>query len=94
MKEMTPKQVEQLASPHIIDVREVSEAAAGKIPGCVNIPLGLLEYRLYELDKNKEYIIVCRSGNRSAMATRFLEYHGYKAINMSGGMLEWEGKLI
>ena len=66
---------------------------SGKIPGAMNIPLGLLEFRMHELDKSKEYIIVCRSGGRSGRAAQFLEYHGYKVINMTGGMIAWEGKI-
>jgi rhodanese-related sulfurtransferase len=96
MKEMTAKEVEALLNDgnniDIIDVREVDEVAAGKIPGAVNIPLGLIEFRKQELDKNKEYIMVCRSGARSGRASQFLESHGYKVTNMNGGMLAWEGK--
>ncbi|MFC7060284.1 rhodanese-like domain-containing protein [Halobacillus seohaensis] len=76
---------------NIIDVREVDEVAEGKIPGAVNIPLGLLEFRMNELDKSKEYIMVCRSGGRSGRASQFLESRGFKVINMTGGMLAWEG---
>jgi len=96
MKEITPKEVESLLNEgielNIIDVREVDEVTAGKIPGAVNIPLGLVEFRMNELDKSKEYIMVCRSGGRSGRATQFLEGQGYNVTNMVGGMLEWEGK--
>ncbi|SFA54191.1 Rhodanese-related sulfurtransferase [Parageobacillus thermantarcticus] len=95
MKQLTAKEVEKLLQEgkqlNIIDVREVDEVAAGKIPGAINIPLGLLEFRMNELDKNKEYILVCRSGGRSARAAQLLESHGYNVINMTGGMLDWEG---
>ena len=47
---------------------------------------------MHELNKNQEYIIVCRSGGRSARAVQFLESYGFQAINMVGGMLAWEGK--
>ena len=47
---------------------------------------------MHELDKSKEYIMVCRSGGRSGRATQFLESWGYQVINMSGGMLEWDGE--
>lgn len=97
MKDITPKEVEQLLKEgkklNIIDVREVDEVAAGKIPGAVNIPLGLIEYRMQELDKSKEYVMVCRSGGRSGRATQLLEYNGYNVINMTGGMLAWSGKV-
>jgi len=97
MKEMTPQEVEQALNTeenlNLLDVREVDEVATGKIPGAVNIPLGLLEFRMHELDKSKEYIMVCRSGGRSGQASQFLDSHGYKVINMAGGMLDWEGNV-
>lgn len=76
---------------HIIDVREADEVKEGKIPGAINIPLGLLEFRLHELDKSKEYTMVCRSGGRSGRAVQLLESHGYETVNMAGGMLAWTG---
>lgn len=96
MKQFTAKEVENMLtqgqSVNIIDVREVEEVEAGKIPGAIHIPLGLLEFRMNELDKSKEYIMVCRSGARSGRAYQFLESHGYNVINMTGGMLDWEGE--
>ncbi|WP_027409847.1 rhodanese-like domain-containing protein [Anoxybacteroides tepidamans] len=95
MKEITAKEVEQLLHGEhrlgIIDVREVEEVKAGMIPGAVNIPLSLLEFRMNELPKDKEYIVVCSSGGRSARAVQFLESYGYNVTNMTGGMLAWEG---
>ena len=97
MKAITAKEVEQILNEgkklDIIDVREVEEVAGGKIPGAVNIRLGLLEFRMQELDKSKEYIMVCRSGGRSAQATQFLEYQRFNVINMTGGMMSWEGRV-
>jgi rhodanese-related sulfurtransferase len=97
MKQMTVKEVETLLNEgkklNIIDVREVDEVAVGKIPGVLNMPLGLVEFRMHELDKSKEYIMVCRSGGRSGRATQFLESYGFNVINMTGGMLAWEGKV-
>ena len=72
---------------NIIDVREPGEVVQGKIPTAINMPLGLVEFRMHELDKSKEYIMVCRSGGRSGQATMFLESQGYNVINMNGGML-------
>ncbi|PFE06456.1 rhodanese [Bacillus cereus] len=96
MKEMTAKELENKLMNHevlnIIDVREVEEVKEGKIPGTLHIPLGLLEFRMHELDKNKEYIMVCLSGGRSSRAAQFLESNGFKVINITGGMLEWKGK--
>jgi rhodanese-related sulfurtransferase len=96
MKQFTAKEVEGFLNEgktlNIVDVREVGEVEIGKIPGAIHIPLGLLEFRMHELDKSKEYIMVCHSGGRSSRAYQFLERHGYHVINMTGGMLSWEGK--
>jgi rhodanese-related sulfurtransferase len=96
MKTIMPKEIEtkldQNETLNIIDVRETDEVAEGKIPGAINIPLGLVEFRMQELDKSKPYIMVCRSGGRSGQATGFLERHGHDVTNMTGGMLAWEGK--
>lgn len=78
---------------NIIDVREVEEVAEGKIPSAINIPLSLIEFRMNELDKSKEYTMVCRSGGRSGRAAQLLESHGFQVVNMTGGMLDWEGKV-
>lgn len=95
MNEVTAKEIETKLSAGqpltLIDVREVDEVAEVKIPGSINIPLGLLEFRMNELDKTKEYTMICRSGGRSGQATNFLENYGYKVVNMAGGMLAWEG---
>nr|WP_256521930.1 rhodanese-like domain-containing protein [Halobacillus sp. A5] len=78
---------------NIIDVRETNEVAAGKIPGALNIPLGLIEPRMNELDKSKEYVLVCRSGGRSSQAAQFLENQGFNVMNMDGGMINYKGKI-
>ncbi|GLB58735.1 rhodanese-like domain-containing protein [Cytobacillus sp. NCCP-133] len=97
MKTMTVKEVEQKLAAgeqlNMIDVREVDEVKEGKIPSAIHIPLGLIEFRMHELDKKKEYVMVCRSGNRSGLAARFLESQGFNVINMLGGMMNWEGPI-
>lgn len=96
MKKLSTSEVEMLLnegkSVNIIDVREVEEVKEGMIPGAIHIPLGLLEFRLHELDKEKDYIMVCRSGGRSARAYELLESRGYTVTNMTGGMLDWNGE--
>ncbi len=95
MNQVTPMEVEEMLKSNkeisIIDVREVDEVAEGKIPGAINIPLGLLEFRMHELDKSKAYTMVCLSGGRSGRATQLLESNGYNVVNMSGGMMSWDG---
>ncbi|KLV26868.1 rhodanese-like domain-containing protein [Niallia circulans] len=77
----------------IIDVREPAEVATGKIPEAINISLRLIEFRLHELDKQKEYFIICQSGGRSNQAAQILNKYGYRVVNVIGGMQNWEGKV-
>lgn len=96
LKQFSVKEVETKLNEgqalNIIDVREVDEVKERKIPGVTHIPLGLLEFRLHELNKSKEYVMVCRSGGRSGRACQLLDSHGFKVINMAGGMDSYEGK--
>ena len=97
MKEISTTEVQRRLEAgeklNLIDVREVEEVQEGHIPGIVNIPLGLIEFRMHELDKKTPYIMVCRSSARSGKATAFLEEQGYDVTNMIGGMLAWEGEI-
>jgi rhodanese-related sulfurtransferase len=72
----------------LIDVREPSELADGMLPGARNIPLGSLPHRVHELDPKRPVVLVCRSGNRSGQAGRWLADRGFRdVVNLSGGML-------
>ncbi|MEG0384470.1 MAG: rhodanese-like domain-containing protein [Solibacillus sp.] len=97
MKSITTTELQQRLEAgeqiNLIDVREVGEVQEGHIPGIVNIPLGLLEFRMHELDKSKAYVMVCRSGGRSGQATEFLDAQGFDVTNMTGGMLDWAGEV-
>ncbi len=97
MKGISAKEVQQVLEQgqalNLIDVRDVDEVEAGHIPGIIHIPLGLLEFRMHELDKNKSYVMICRSGGRSGRATQILESNGFDVSNMVGGMLAWEGEV-
>ena len=71
----------------LLDVREPVELAVESVPGALNIPLGQLRQRLAELPRDQEINVICRSGQRAYYATRILLQHGFKAKNISGGML-------
>ena len=73
----------------VVDVREVSELAAGIIPGALCLPLSELNARYMELPKNKRLAIYCQSGMRSDAASRALNQVGYDAHNVLGGYLRW-----
>ncbi|MBM7692953.1 rhodanese-related sulfurtransferase [Peribacillus deserti] len=78
----------------LVDVREDEEVATGMIPGAVHIKMGDIPEKLDELDKDKEYIFICRSGGRSGNVCHYLQDQGYKVRNMTGGMLNWKGEKV
>ncbi len=78
------------AAPFLLDVREPEEMADGVIPGSVNIPMGEVEHRLGELPTDREIVVICHLGARSAYVTKKLNALGYdRAVNLSGGVDAW-----
>ena len=71
----------------LLDVREPVELAVEHLPQSLNIPLGELRSRLDELPRDREILVVCRSGQRAYTATRMLVQNGFDARVVSGGML-------
>ncbi len=71
----------------LLDVRQPVELVVDSVPGAVNIPLGQLRGRLDELPRDREIHVICRSAQRAYYATRILLQNGFKARNISGGML-------
>jgi phage shock protein E len=77
----------------VLDVRTPDEFAAGHIPGAVNIPHDQLPNRLAEIAgaKNKDVVVYCRSGRRSAIAQETLSSQGFKSVkHLEGDMLKWQ----
>lgn len=80
----------------ILDVREPAEFAAGHLPKAINIPRGVLEFKISNhsdfQNKEAEIIVYCQSGGRSALATEALTKLGYiNAVSMAGGFNHWQG---
>jgi NADPH-dependent 2,4-dienoyl-CoA reductase/sulfur reductase-like enzyme/rhodanese-related sulfurtransferase len=71
----------------LLDVRQPVELVVESVPGAVNIPLGELRARLAELPRDREILVICRSAQRAYYATRILLANGFKARDISGGML-------
>ncbi|SFG64549.1 Rhodanese-related sulfurtransferase [Halobacillus alkaliphilus] len=93
-KTIQPEEVESKRKEkhiQVLDVRTNEEVAEGKIPEALHIPVDEIEERVGELDPNKEYITVCRSGRRSDMAADIMNDKGLNAHNMEGGMKAWTG---
>jgi adenylyltransferase/sulfurtransferase len=81
--------------PFVLDVREPYEAEIASIDADQLIPVDQLEDRLDELavDEGEEFVVHCRSGGRSAKATKMLREKGYKASNLAGGVLAWSDEI-
>lgn len=78
----------------IIDVREDFEYNMGHVPNSLLIPLGELNVRYSEIDKDKEVYVICRTGNRSDYAVRFLMMQGFENVyNVLPGMIGWNGEI-
>ena len=73
----------------LLDVRTPQEHAGQAIEGSTLIPLQELGSRLNELPKDKEIVVYCRVGNRSAFAASQLVGLGYDVKNLEGGILQW-----
>ena len=75
----------------IVDVRGVTEYEAAHIEGAENIFVGTLQNNLDQFDKDKQIVIHCQAGDRSAIAYSILKRNGFKNVkNYSGGMKEWK----
>lgn len=84
--------VRSKTAPLLVDVREPGEYFEGHIPGSANYPLSRFTTVSRDLDPNQEIILICRSGNRSGMAQRYLMAQGYNYTrNMIDGMIGWSG---
>jgi adenylyltransferase/sulfurtransferase len=78
----------------LLDVREPNEYQIGRIPGSTLIPLGEVPRRLDEIPRDKEIIVQCKVGARSARAAQFLRQQGYKRVrNLKGGILDWSDRI-
>jgi sulfur-carrier protein adenylyltransferase/sulfurtransferase len=79
----------------IIDVREDHEVAVAQIPNSVHIPLGQLLTRMDEIDPNRETVVHCKMGGRSARAIDALQRSGFKGklINLRGGITGWSNEV-
>jgi rhodanese-related sulfurtransferase len=74
----------------VLDVREPVEWEQAHVPGAVHIPLAELPARLEELPADDQLLVVCAVGARSARAVRYLVERGHDAVNLHGGLMEWQ----
>lgn len=91
---VTEAQALLLSADAIIDVREADEYAAGHVPGAINIPRGLLEFKLSgtpALDqRDLSVVLYCKTSGRSALAAISMQTMGYlDVVSMAGGFDAW-----
>ena len=95
MEEITATELKQRLDQgddiQIIDVREDYEVALGRIPNAVHIPLAQVMSRMNEIEPNRETVVYCKMGGRSARAIDALQRSGFsgKLINLKGGIIGW-----
>jgi rhodanese-related sulfurtransferase len=79
----------------IIDVREDNEVAIARIPNSVHIPLGQVVNRMSEIDPNRETVVHCKMGGRSARAIEALKRSGFNGnlTNLKGGITAWSNEV-
>jgi adenylyltransferase/sulfurtransferase len=78
----------------IVDVREPHEWDIAHLEGAMLIPLGKLPEEVHRLSSAEDIVLQCRSGARSAKATRFLRGAGFKRVrNLEGGILAWADRI-
>lgn len=98
MKEISVSELKALLDSgsdiQLIDVREPAEFESAQIGGEL-IPLGTIPQNVDKISKDKQVIIHCRSGKRSANAIMFLESNfGYENLyNLEGGILAWRDEI-
>jgi len=93
--EITPELARSMAASgaFVLDVREPSEWEEFHVANTTLIPLGQLEKRLSEVPRDREVVVICRSGNRSTTGRDILAKAGFASVtSMSGGLLSWRAK--
>jgi len=99
MREMTATELKQRLDKgddiQIIDVREDNEVAIARIPNSVHIPLGQVLNRMSEIDPNRDTVVHCKMGGRSARAIEALKRSGFSGnlINLKGGIIAWSNEV-
>lgn len=99
MEEITSTELKQRLDKgddiQIIDVREDKEVAIGRIPNSVHIPLAQVLSRMGEIDPNRETVVHCKMGGRSARAIDALQRSGFqgKLMNLKDGIIGWSNEV-
>lgn len=79
------------ADAYLLDVRDGEEWAAGHAQAAAHLPMMEVPARLDEVPRDRDVVVVCRVGGRSAQVVAYLQAHGFDRVaNLDGGMLAWQ----
>lgn len=79
----------------LVDVRELEEWREGRIPGAVHAPLSEFGEAMSRSFVEREVVVYCQSGRRSAQVVKRLIGMGHRGVwNMEGGLEAWRGELV
>ena len=98
IKEVSTTEAQALLGKRIvIDVREYDEYAAGHLPGSINIPRGVLEFKIGMVpecaNKDGSFLLYCRTSGRAALSAVQLQRIGYaNVVSMAGGFEFWNNE--
>ena len=78
----------------LLDVREDVELSIARIEGVLHIPMGQVPEKLDEIGRDKQIVVFCHKGGRSAKVAEFLETQGISNVmNMTGGIQAWSEEI-
>lgn len=96
IREADPASAAKLLNEGVLclDVREPAEFQAGCLPNAINLPRGVVEFRIGDhpafADKTRPAIVYCKTGGRSALAVLNLQRIGYtNLVSLAGGIEGW-----
>lgn len=95
IEELSPQDAQRwqaVTAALVLDVREPDEFAAGHLPGAVNVPRGMLEFRIGELqpDGGAAILLYCKTSGRAALAAQSMQAMGYLNVtSLAGGYDAW-----
>ena len=99
MQEMTATELKERLDRgddvQVIDVREQNEYDTARLPDSKLIPLGQVVSRMSEIDPNRETVVHCKGGGRSARAIEALQRAGFEGrlFNLKGGITAWSNEV-
>lgn len=85
---------QQRPAPLLLDVREPWEFDHCHIEGSLLMPMAVVPARMAEIDREREVVVICHHGGRSAQVCLFLEYQGFAhVLNLAGGVASWAAQV-